>query len=390
MGVRILHAADMHLGRRFPHLGERAEERRVDLLDTFGRICEEAIGREVAALLIAGDLFDTYDPPADLIGAVRARFGRLARAGVRVVVIPGNHDDYWYPRSVWRQTFDAATVFTAPRFEAVSFEAGGSDVTVHGVAYNADACADPLGEIRRWSGINIALLHATVDPPEHYPAERRYYSLSRDALRASGMDYVALGHIHRPATFKDASGVFACYPGTPEGLDSTERGDRHVALLEFDGGAPRTEMIPVNARRVERWEIDVTDCDSAAIATKMRQLGSPDLLLTATLTGAPLEIPNLDGLQSEAGDAFFTLEIDDRTEMVRSKRIEELSAENTIRGFFIRALRERIEAATAGRVPSGYPATEERATLELALKLGMIELEKESAAGRAPRGYPAA
>jgi len=370
MAPRVMHVADTHLGRSFGFLGDRTEERRRDLLATFERICESALHHDVAALLIAGDLFDTHNPSTDLAGAVRGQFGRLVRAGVRVFVIPGNHDDYWYRDSIWRQSFEGVTVFTSERFQTETFSAGGETLSIHGLAYNADACADPLAELQPVDGsINIALLHATVDPPEHFAVERRYYPLGRERLRDSGLNYVALGHIHRQETFRDAGRIYACYPGSPEGLDMTERGRRYVALLDF-AGSPQLDLLPVNARTVEQWEVDVTGCGRAGMAERLRSLTDPNGLVTAVLTGAPDDVPDLDALRAEMSGDFFALDLEDRTEMVRSQRIEELLTENTIRGYFVSALRDRIAAARG----------EERDTLELALKLGLIELERGNVA----------
>jgi DNA repair exonuclease SbcCD nuclease subunit len=57
--VKILHTADVHLGREYAFLRERGKEYRNQLLQTFERVLELAIDENVSLVLIAGDFFDT-------------------------------------------------------------------------------------------------------------------------------------------------------------------------------------------------------------------------------------------------------------------------------------------------------------------------------------------
>lgn len=373
MPLRILHTADVHLGRSFVQLGPCALERQGDLVDTFTRICDQAIAYDVAAVLIAGDLFDVYDPTDALVGQVQGQLTRLRNAGIWAYVIPGNHDEYSYPRSVWkRHEFTGAHVFTEPTFTTASFEYDGARVYVHGLAYDHTVCKDPLPTLTRSDdGVHIAMLHATVDVPDYQRVEQRYLPLSGAQLRGMGVDYVALGHIHRSHAYRDAQGLFASYPGSPEGLTAREVGDRYVALIEFDGGAPTLERVKVNKRTVVRDTVSVDDMTMAEMAGAIRNVAGTDMLLTASLTGSPRDVPSVENLVGQLRDRFFWVDIEDGTAMVNSLRIEEIAAENTIRGQFVRSMRGRIQAAEDD---------DTRVTLELALKFGFLELEKRSVA----------
>jgi DNA repair exonuclease SbcCD nuclease subunit len=372
MGIRILHAADMHLGRAFSPLGAlKAEARRDDLLETFDRICGLAVERRVAAFLIAGDLFDVLEPPEALVGRVRRGLGHVAGAGVRVFIVPGNHDDVWYPHPVWLQLqMPGVHIFDEATFTSQSFTAGGTDVHVHGVAYNPIICANPLARLQLAEpGLHLGLMHATVDPPAHFPVQQRYYPLDSQELRASGLHFTALGHVHRGKSFEHQGRVFALYPGSPEGLDASETGPRHAALLDFDGGAPRVELIPVNKREVRTIVLDVTDCSETEVAQQVARQASLELLATVKLRGHPRDLPNVELLQGQLERDFFSLQLHDETEIVASQWVEAIAGENTIRGLFVRRLRERIVAAQDET---------ERATLNLALKLGLSALHKRS------------
>ncbi|OQA98314.1 MAG: Nuclease SbcCD subunit D [Bacteroidetes bacterium ADurb.Bin217] len=86
--ISILHTADWHLGKRLGAIS-RIEEQKI-VLD---EICTIADTRAVDAVVIAGDIFDTFNPPTEAIELLYATLKRLSNKGARpVIVIAGNHD----------------------------------------------------------------------------------------------------------------------------------------------------------------------------------------------------------------------------------------------------------------------------------------------------------
>ncbi|MBC7921383.1 MAG: exonuclease SbcCD subunit D [Ferruginibacter sp.] len=86
--MRILHTADWHLGKRLDGFS-RAEEQR----EVLREIVDIADREQVDAVLIAGDLFDTFNPPTEATELFYQTLKRLACNGKRpVVAIAGNHD----------------------------------------------------------------------------------------------------------------------------------------------------------------------------------------------------------------------------------------------------------------------------------------------------------
>jgi exonuclease SbcD len=86
--MRILHTADWHLGKRLDGFSRLEEQREV-----LQEICEIAEVEEVDAVVIAGDLFDNYNPPTEATDLFYKTVKRLARNGQRpVIAIAGNHD----------------------------------------------------------------------------------------------------------------------------------------------------------------------------------------------------------------------------------------------------------------------------------------------------------
>ena len=59
--VRFIHTGDLHLGLQFSNVSfdtKIANERRIELWNTFQRIVDKGIDDEVDFLFVAGDLFE--------------------------------------------------------------------------------------------------------------------------------------------------------------------------------------------------------------------------------------------------------------------------------------------------------------------------------------------
>lgn len=86
--MKILHTADWHIGKRLGNFS-RIEEQR-DVLD---EICQIADEQEVDAVIIAGDLYDHFNPSNEAEELFYKTLKRLSKDGNRAVIaIAGNHD----------------------------------------------------------------------------------------------------------------------------------------------------------------------------------------------------------------------------------------------------------------------------------------------------------
>ncbi|MCH8486318.1 MAG: exonuclease SbcCD subunit D C-terminal domain-containing protein [Candidatus Cyclonatronum sp.] len=86
--MRILHTADWHLGKRLDRFERLDEQRQV-----MQEICDIAEAQKADLVLIAGDLFDTFNPPTQATELFYKTLKRLSADGRRAVVaIAGNHD----------------------------------------------------------------------------------------------------------------------------------------------------------------------------------------------------------------------------------------------------------------------------------------------------------
>lgn len=86
--MKILHTSDWHLGKRLDDFSRFDEQQAV-----LNEICEIADRKRVDAVLVAGDLFDTFNPPTEAIDLLYKTLKKLTNNGKRpVIAIAGNHD----------------------------------------------------------------------------------------------------------------------------------------------------------------------------------------------------------------------------------------------------------------------------------------------------------
>lgn len=256
--IRILHTADVHLDSplrslalRDPELRDRV---RTSSRTALTRIVDTALAEEVAALLIAGDLFDGAERSARTAAFLTLQLERLRERGIRVFHIKGNHDaenpltgELSFPDNV--HVFDG-------RGGKVQLAEG---VWIHGVSFSNRHAPESL--LPRFpapveGAVNIALLHTSLTGAEgHDP----YAPCTVGDLTAAGFDYWALGHVHRRQVHSKAPWIVM--PGTPQGRDIGEPGPKSATLLTIDK-AIEIEEVPTSAVEFLHLRIDATDTDN--------------------------------------------------------------------------------------------------------------------------------
>lgn len=375
--VRFLHLADLHLGAQPGYLEGRAEERRDDFLQAFKRAVDFTVAPEnqIDFVVIAGDFFDSSHPSAELVNFAVQQLKRLQREDIPAVAVPGNHDSLSIPGSVYgdpssplRQTLLTATAPNPQPFAALNVR--GLRVHFYGMAWNPGQSTPPYDAFQAEDdgGIHIAVLHATLEGAQYGELHSRDVPLRLENLAESGMDYIALGHIHAPQEHL-AGEVPVVYPGTLEGkrFKAGECGRRELLVVEIDEDhAVHLERIPWNRRTllIETLNLNTSPVETLQeLAEEIRsRYGSENHILRLKLEGTIPFLIDEEALASRLAGEFFHLELRDDTDVFDSAVIAEWQGENTIRGLFIRKLQQRMEAAESA---------EEREQIELALKLGV-------------------
>lgn len=86
--MKILHTSDWHLGKRLDNFSRYDEQRAV--MEEINAIADN---ESVDAIIISGDLFDTYNPPTEAVDLFYKTLKKLSKNGDRpVIAIAGNHD----------------------------------------------------------------------------------------------------------------------------------------------------------------------------------------------------------------------------------------------------------------------------------------------------------
>jgi exonuclease SbcD len=258
--VRFVHASDLHLDATLSGV-DATDDRVIGALvratfDALDRVVEICIEREADFLVIAGDLYNSADRSLGAELAFQKRMHRLAEAGIRVFVVHGNHD----PADGWSAGLDLPDSVVVLSDRAVErcevVKDGKLACAVYGRSFPSRQVQENYArQFRRQTGdpLAVAVLHANVGQREGWDD---YAPCSVQDLRAAGMDYWALGHIHVPGRISDDP--VAVYSGSTQGLDPTEEGPRGCFVVEMDGRGVREEFVETAAVLWRRLAIDAS------------------------------------------------------------------------------------------------------------------------------------
>jgi len=302
--VRILHTSDWHLGRQLEGHSRQAEQEAF-----IAEFCDLAVEHRVDLVLIAGDVFDTYNPPAWAEQLFCRALERLAQGGSRgVVVIAGNHDSPDRLTAVRPLAQNQGIVMLGLPLEDVCVQGetrdpqrvqtlaagpGWVELAVPGCQHTAvisllpypsesrlgrllsaeleegvlrDAYSQTVSEILqrqavsyRVDTVNLAVAHLFVQGGSGSDSERPIEvggacTVATDHLPASAQ-YIALGHLHRPQQVKQAA-TAACYSGSPLAYSFSEANQSKVVYLVDVQPGTAAEARPIPLRSglpLERW-----------------------------------------------------------------------------------------------------------------------------------------
>ena len=369
--LKVLHAADVHLDSPFTKENIRlAEMRRGEQRAAFVDLMMYARENGVQLLLLPGDLFDHLSPAPQTVEMFERELRAAAERGCEIFIAPGNHDPY-VPGGLWDKLDlpENVHIFRSEQPEAVDLPDLG--VTVWGYCFKEGSVPpDPFAAdyTFRPDRMNILLAHADL------------YSASGDCpvttaeIRASGFDYVALGHIHKGSGLRKEGDTYYAYPGCLEGRDFGECGEKGalLALMEKKEGVFKMEATfrRFSKRRYEQTALDVTGMESTeqvteALSKAVKEQGyGEDTLLRTVFTGRAKPALRLHGNAFRAlSDRLCQLEVKDQTFPEASE--EDLAGDPTVRGEFYRLLLPLFR--------EGTDAEKEQAAL--ALRFGLAALD---------------
>lgn len=309
--ITFIHTADVHLDAPLKSLAEKYEHRQQDFRRMMQRVRDLVVSRQVDFWLIAGDLLEYHGGTRATAVFLQELFA--SAAPIPVCIAPGNHDP-WLEDSYYRLLdWPANVYFFTPEWGAYEFPE--KSCVIYGWGFpqmhvDYSPLRDFPGKIAGYTH-HLLVLHAAVEEVgEHH----RYAPISLAELAAVGVDYAALGHIHKPQTYLHprTATPLAAYPGSPEGLTAKECGPRHVIYGKIDdNGTVELEAVPVQSRQIRRVSVDLLGVETMEAVQRrveetLREEWRDDLLFVE-LSGerASHLVPSLELLHAQYASWFF-------------------------------------------------------------------------------------
>ncbi|MFY8186983.1 MAG: metallophosphoesterase family protein [Flavobacterium sp.] len=296
--IKILHTADWHLGKRLNHFSRFSEQKEV-----LEEIIEIADREQVDMILIAGDLFDAFNPPTEALELFYKTLKTLSNHGKRpVIAIAGNHDspdriDAPDPLAracgilLFGHPNTKMPLFSLPNcFEIVTSEPGFITIQLahypHPIRIISTAFANEnrlktyfenedetevLNEIlsKKWrtlaeqycdeKGINLLITHLYMmqrngeileEPDGEKPLKLGTSSIVYTDAIPSQIQYTALGHLHRYQNVGSKNKP-VIYSSSPLSYSFSEAGQtKQVVLIEAQPNQLNYTPIPLQSGRI--------------------------------------------------------------------------------------------------------------------------------------------
>ncbi|KGX39742.1 metallophosphoesterase family protein [Burkholderia pseudomallei] len=278
--VRILHTADWQIGKQFGQFGaEEAALLNEARLETVKNVAALASGRNVDAVLVAGDVFD-QQTVSDTV--IRRLFGALTGYSGPWVLLPGNHDAA-LAESVWSR---AARLGCIPANVRVVIEPGVLLLEEVGLAI----LAAPLTQRNTYddvtaffdhtdtpeSLIRVGLAHGSVTGRLPDSADSAN-PIAANRAQTARLDYLALGDWHGMLSIDERT----WYAGTPE--PDRFKGNEPGFVLDVSimglGQPPTVTPVRVAKHTWDRWDALISvPSDVEVIEAKLAELTERNVL----------------------------------------------------------------------------------------------------------------
>ncbi|MCF7505125.1 exonuclease subunit SbcD [Vibrio sp. L3-7] len=280
--MKILHTSDWHLGQNFYNKSRKNEHERF-----LQWLLEQVTDRDIDAIIVAGDIFDTSTPPS----YAREMYNKFVvdsnKIGCQLVLLGGNHDSV----SVLKETQQLLKYMGADVIPNTNEDHATQVVELKGKGGEVEAlvCAIPfirprdvltsqagvsgverqkqLGDAikqhykdvydaaveKRDTFANrdtmpiIATGHLTAMGVKQSDSVRDIYVGNLDGFAADGFpnaDYIALGHIHRPQVVAKREHIRYCGSPIPLSFDEL-KSQKQVCVVEFVEGERTISQLSV-------------------------------------------------------------------------------------------------------------------------------------------------
>jgi DNA repair protein SbcD/Mre11 len=270
--MRLIHTSDWHLGRTLH--GESLLEHQGVFLRW---LLDQAVTRQVDAVLVAGDVYDRAVPSVDAVRLLDETLVAFFHARIPVVLTSGNHDS-WVRLGFASRLSEAAGIHLRTRVEDIArpviLRDPHGEVGIYGIPYLLpDAVMADLGAERSHASVlaaaheriradaaarglsrTVVIAHALVTGGQTSDSERdiRVGGIADAPAGAlAGCSYLALGHLHGQQRVDTGGATTAGYSGSPLAFSFSERHHhKSVTLAEIGAdGTVTTELLPTPVPR---------------------------------------------------------------------------------------------------------------------------------------------
>jgi exonuclease SbcD len=327
---KILHFADAHIdmanyGRHDPLSG--LPLRVLDFLSSLDEIVDAAIAEKVDLVIFAGDAYKDRTPPPTFQREWGRRMMRLSRADIPTLLLVGNHDlSPALGRAHALESFDTLEV---PYVRVLDKPTVLKPADLHGVQVqilalpwisrsglmaflgtevdDATKIYEKLEErltelVGNWLAKEVDL-RLPIILTAHCSVQGAFYGGERAVMLGNDLvlppslvkdprlDYVALGHIHKPQDLNEGGHPPVIYPGSIERVDFGEaRDEKFFIIAQVERGKTQVEW-----RKLEHLRpfIDVfVRLDSQeSITVQLREALSPPEQLVGAIVRLVIEYP---------------------------------------------------------------------------------------------------
>lgn len=344
--MRLLHTGDLHIGminysKLDPVTG--LESRLLDFFNTFDFIIDKAIEEKVDAFLFAGDAYKTRDPSPTQQRGFGERIKKIAKAGIPVIMVVGNHDT---PNAEGKantldiySALEIDNVFVSRKPEILNIETKSGNLQVLTLPWMqkeeykkiGDKLLSMYGQIK--TGPSVLVGHAEIEGSS-FGSEKGLTlvndtTLPLSLLTEKKLSYVALGHIHK---FQElAKKPFVIYAGSPERIDFGEaKEEKGFVLIEITNDQkPITnyKFIPTPARKFIQIDVKLKNDDENPTKTVLEEIRKAEIkdAIVKVIIDIPADLNKeieMDQIKKALSEANFIAGISRNIERVDRQILE--------------------------------------------------------------------
>lgn len=344
--IKILHCADIHIGARESFLGEKAESRRFETLITFEKIVDLAVEKGVQLVALAGDILDSNSVESNFTDRI---FKKIADAeNIKFVFAAGNHDPLNFRSPFISENLPKNLYVLKTEDDCKTFE--DIKTKVYGRSFESAFLKGEDGFSLSTDSdyVNLMVQHGELKSD----LNSQYNSITKSFIEESGMDYIALGHIHKSTEIGKIGKTYFAYCGCSEGQGFDETDQKGVYVGEIGEGQCNLEFVPVSRRMhiVEKIDVSMLETSSeiadfiiSSLADKYNNY-SENLYKISLVGGIKPECEiSVAEVLSRIADKLYFVKIKDETQIAYD--YEALAKETSLKGIFVKKMLEKAELA---------------------------------------------